>query len=74
MYVYRNLELLHEVPYEQWRIEELAYHQDAMTSFKPYLNEDGLAILQQINAEIESRGGLPVYQAAYDHATHLHYD
>jgi len=74
MYVYRQLDELKSVPYEQWTIEELAYHHDTMSRFNAYLNEEGRTILGKVDAEIRSRGGLPLYDGDYDHPSNVHYD
>ncbi|TCP53856.1 hypothetical protein EV586_105201 [Tumebacillus sp. BK434] len=74
MYVGRTLNELQDVPYEKWTLEELAYHQDTMNQLKRCLNAAGQTILQKVLAEIESRGGIPVYGGDYDHPSTLHYD
>ena len=74
MYVGRSLEQLSQVAYENWTIEELAYHQNTMRALPGCLNQNGEDILRKIIAEIESRGGLPQTQGAYDHPTGVIYD
>ena len=74
MYVGRTLEQLKQVPYPQWTIEELAYHQSTMRALPGCLNEQGQDIWLKVLAEIESRGGLPHSEGAYDHSSDVIYD
>jgi hypothetical protein len=75
MYVGRTLDELRDLPYSKWSIEELVYHQVAMTQLQSCLNEDGQGVLAKVQAEIDARGGLPRFGGDYDgHGTTIHYD
>ncbi|WP_176555768.1 hypothetical protein [Virgibacillus ndiopensis] len=39
----------------QWNDNELAYFQHALSQLLPYVNAEGLTILQEINEEMKNR-------------------
>lgn len=74
MYVGRSLAQLKQVAYENWTIEELAYHRNTMRALPGCLNQQGEDLLREVDTEIQSRGGLPRSEGAYDHPTGVIYD
>lgn len=75
MYVGRTIDKLASVAYENWTMEELAYHRDTMNRFSAYLTDEGRQILDEVRSEISARGGVPEYGGGnYDHPASFHYD
>jgi hypothetical protein len=74
MYVGRTMEQLQNIPYGKWTFEELAYHQDTLSHFGHYLNEEGQTLFCKVQEEIQSRGGMPNYGGDYDHPSSVIYD
>ncbi|WP_082234829.1 cytosolic protein [Halobacillus massiliensis] len=47
-----------------WINNELSYYHDALSQIAPYLNQEGVTLLREINNEIKLRGGLTACEAS----------
>ena len=74
MYVDRTIPELENVPTNQWNMKELAYHFQTLNQMQNFLNEEGKKIHNMIQREIESRGGLPKSEGAWDHSSEIIFD
>ncbi|WP_173917123.1 cytosolic protein [Halobacillus sp. Marseille-Q1614] len=47
-----------------WMNNELGYYHYALSQIAPYLNQEGVTLLREINKEIKLRGGLSTCEAS----------
>ncbi|MFC0521983.1 hypothetical protein ACFFGV_00070 [Pontibacillus salicampi] len=74
MYVGRDMTELTMTQKDDWKTDELAYFQHALSQILPYLNSEGTTILREINEEIKRRGGLEHKEATWTSGTKPTYD
>ncbi|MYL35290.1 hypothetical protein GLW08_16320 [Pontibacillus yanchengensis] len=74
MYVGRDMTELTMTSKHEWKTDELAYFQHALSQMVPYLNSEGTTILREINEEIQSRGGFTKKEATWTSGTKPIYD
>lgn len=74
MYVDRTISELRNLPTSEWNLKELAYHFQTLNQIQIFLNDDGKKIHKMITEEIESRGGLPKDEGAWDHSSEVIFD
>ncbi|MFQ3546252.1 cytosolic protein [Halobacillus rhizosphaerae] len=74
MYVGRDMSELTMEPKQAWQEKELGYFHYALSQAAPYLNQEGVAMLREINKEIERRGGLHAREATWTNGTQFPMD
>ncbi|MCP3033397.1 cytosolic protein [Halobacillus sp. A1] len=66
MYVGRDLSELNMMSKKEWENLELSYFHFSLSQMAPYLNQEGVSILREINNEIKLRGGLKQREASWE--------
>lgn len=66
MYEGRDMSELTMNAKQDWLEEELEYFHYALSQTVPYLNQEGVTLLREINAEIKLRGGLKHREASLE--------
>ena len=69
MYVGRDMTELSMESKQDWQDRELGYFHYALSQTAPYLNQEGVTILREINNEIKRRGGLKEREASWTNGT-----
>ncbi|MFG6149654.1 cytosolic protein [Halobacillus sp. B23F22_1] len=66
MYVGRDMSELSMESKKNWQDRELGYFHYALSQTAPYLNQEGVTLLREINEEIKLRGGLKQREASWE--------
>ncbi|MCP3028844.1 cytosolic protein [Halobacillus sp. A5] len=66
MYAGRDMTALSMEPKDNWQDLELGYFHHALSQAAPYLNQEGVTLLREINNEIKLRGGLTQREASWE--------
>ncbi|WP_431800411.1 cytosolic protein [Halobacillus andaensis] len=74
MYAGRDMSELSMESKQNWADTELGYFHYALSQTAPYLNQEGVTLLREINNEIKLRGGLTQREASLENESRANLD